>query len=360
MKSLSLVMIVKNESKALYRCLASVLGLVDEIVIVDTGSTDDTIQIAREHNAKIFYYNWNQDFAAARNYALDQSTSEWNLVLDADEFISNDCLATIREFIHSGPAIGRVKVKNQFESQGIINTEISYISRIFPKQCRYTGKVHEQIQSDMKRVILEVEISHDGYLNKMKSDRNIPILLDCIKEHPQDAYYHYQIAKEYRGLQQHIQAVTHLRFAYRFIDRRKVFAPQIIINYLYATIAAGTLEEGVSVIEDNYEYLEGSADFFFVAALFMLELILSNPGNYSSNLALIEQFYQRALSIGEVEVEGKVDGTGSYAAHHNLGAYYEATGQHDLAMQQYSFAVEYNYGPSLKRLESLREEKFFC
>ncbi|WP_315793789.1 glycosyltransferase family 2 protein [Paenibacillus sp. BIC5C1] len=355
MNTLSLVMIVKNESAVLSRCLESVVKLVDEVVVVDTGSTDNTLQIAREYNAKIYNYQWNNDFAAARNYALEQSTSDWNLVLDADEFISNDCLATIQEFIHSAPEIGKVKVKNQFESQGQINTEISYISRIFPKQCRYIGKIHEQIQSDMKRVILAVEITHDGYLNKTKSDRNIPILLDCIKEQPQDAYYHYQIAKEYRGLQQHNQAVTHLRFAYQFIDRRKVFAPQVIINYLYATIAAGTLEEGISVIEDNYEYLEESADFFFVAALFMLELILSNPGNYSNNLFLIEQFYQRALTIGEVEVEGKVDGTGSYAAHHNLGVYYEVTGQQDLAKQQYSFAAEYNYAPSLNRLANLRE-----
>ncbi|PAD30678.1 hypothetical protein CHH60_15060 [Paenibacillus sp. 7523-1] len=356
MITLSLVMIVKNEEKTLRRCLNSVQSLVDEIIIVDTGSTDDTIQIASEFTTEIFEYPWNQDFAAARNYALDQSASDWNLVLDADEFISNDCSAAIREFIQSGPAIGRVKVKNQFESQDGINTETSYISRIFPKQCRYIGKIHEQIQSDLSRVIIDVEISHDGYLNQIKSTRNIPILLECIKEHQQDAYFHYQIAKEYRGLQEHNHAVAHLRLAYQFIDRRKTFAPQIVINYLYATIAAGTLEEGISVIEDNYEYLEESADFFFVAALFMLELILSNPDEYSSNLALIEQFYKRALSIGEVEVEGKVQGTGSYAAHHNLGVYYEVIGQHDLAMQQYSSAAEYNYGPSLKRLESLREK----
>ncbi|WP_248085540.1 tetratricopeptide repeat-containing glycosyltransferase family 2 protein [Paenibacillus silvae] len=346
-------MIVKNEAEGLNRCLESVVGLVDEIVIVDTGSTDNTLQIAREHNVKLYNYAWNNDFAAARNYALDQSTSDWNLVLDADEFISNECSTVIRDFIESGPAIGRIKVKNQFENQDGINIEISYISRIFPNQCRYIGKIHEQVQSNLNRVIVDVEITHDGYLNKAKSERNVPLLVECLKEHPQDAYYHYQIAKEYRGLQEYEQAVYHLRLAYQFIDRREAFASQIVINYLYAAIAAGTLEEGISIIEDNYEFLEKSADFFFVSALFILELILSDPNQYSSNLPLIEQFYQRALAIGENEVEGKVEGTGSYAAHHNLGVYYEVTGQLDRAKRQYILAAEYNYAPSLKRLQSL-------
>lgn len=353
MNTISLVMIVKNEADVLYRCLESIVGLVDEIIVVDTGSTDNTLQIAREHNAKLYNYKWNNDFAAARNYALEKSTSDWNLVLDADEFISNDCAAAIRDFVKSGPAIGRIKVKNQFENQDGINIEINYISRIFPKQCRYIGKIHEQVKSNLTRVIVDVEITHDGYLNKAKSDRNIPILIECIKEHPQDAYYHYQIAKEYRGLQEYEQSVYHLKLAYQCIDRREAFASQIVINYLYAAIAAGTLEEGISIIEDNYKFLENNADFFFVSALFILELILSNPNKYSSNLPLIEQFYHQALAIGENEVEGKVEGTGSYAAYHNLGVYYEVTGQVDLAKRHYGLAAGYNYAPSIKRLQSL-------
>ncbi len=81
MCSLTLSMIVKNEEKHLRECLESVTEVVDEIVIVDTGSTDKTLEIAKEFNAKIFHFNWINDFSAARNFALSKSTGEWILIL---------------------------------------------------------------------------------------------------------------------------------------------------------------------------------------------------------------------------------------------------------------------------------------
>src|SRR5208282_3153424 len=87
---LSLAMIVKNESRCLARCLQSVKGIADEIVIADTGSTDDTIKIAREFGAKISNFDWVDDFAAARNFAINQTTGGWILVLDADEWVGEN------------------------------------------------------------------------------------------------------------------------------------------------------------------------------------------------------------------------------------------------------------------------------
>ncbi len=89
---LTLSMIVKNEEKYLEDCLKSVRGVADEIVIVDTGSTDHTIEIAQEYNAKLFHYTWINDFSAARNYALEKSTGDWVLYLDADERLSKSSL----------------------------------------------------------------------------------------------------------------------------------------------------------------------------------------------------------------------------------------------------------------------------
>lgn len=74
--SISLSMIVKNEGKHLYDCLNSVNDVVDEIVIVDTGSTDNTLEIAKSFNAKIFYFDWNDDFSAARNFSLSNCTGK--------------------------------------------------------------------------------------------------------------------------------------------------------------------------------------------------------------------------------------------------------------------------------------------
>lgn len=119
MKNLSLVMIVKNEQGNLRRCLESVKDIVDEIVIVDTGSTDKTKEIALEFGAKVFDYKWDNNFSNARNYAIKNSSGDWNLILDGDEYIPKIDLANIRNFINSNNnKIGQVKIVNAFEQDG--------------------------------------------------------------------------------------------------------------------------------------------------------------------------------------------------------------------------------------------------
>jgi len=351
---ISLVMIVKNEERTLRRCLESVSNVVDEIVIVDTGSTDQTQMIASEFQANIFHYEWQNDFGAARNFALSKSTCEWSLVLDADEYISNVCAEAIHEFIHQGSAIGKIKRVDKFMSDDRINYEVSYISRLFTSDCRYSGKIHEQVESNLPRRRVDIEIQHDGYLNQLKTDRNIPILLKVIEENPEDPYYHYQIAKEYRGLNSHEQSYVHLKRAYTTITRKEGYAPSLIVNYLYAIMASGNLAEGLSVVENEQDYLSDHPDFHFVSALYLLELILSDPNQYGELMPYIERFYLRALEIGETAQEGSVIGTGSFAAHHNLGVFYEVTGDIEKAEKQYMYAKEYDYAPSIERLSSLK------
>lgn len=93
--TLCLCMIVKNESYFLRRCLSQAAEFVDEIVIVDTGSTDDTRAIAAQYTDKVFDYAWRDDFAAARNFSLRKASTDWIIVLDADEVIAPDDWATI-------------------------------------------------------------------------------------------------------------------------------------------------------------------------------------------------------------------------------------------------------------------------
>ncbi len=111
---LSLALIVKNEARCLGRCLSSVREIVQEIVLVDTGSTDDTLRIAADFGARIFHFQWRNDVAAARNHALDQVTGDWVLVLDADEHASQALRQEIPEFIQGPPAIGRLKIISDF------------------------------------------------------------------------------------------------------------------------------------------------------------------------------------------------------------------------------------------------------
>lgn len=349
----SLVMIVKDEESNLRRCLESAAKVVDEIIIVDTGSTDSTKSIALEYQAKIFDYSWTNDFAAARNFALDKSTCEWSLVLDADEYISNDCEAALKRHVHSPPMVGKIKHMDMFMGKDGVNYEQIFISRLFPSNCRYIGEIHEQIVSDLPRTKVDIEVRHDGYFQKTKSARNLPILKKMISDRPEDPYFHYQIAKEYRGLEKHEDAYLHLKIAYSKITRKEAYASSIIINFIYSMISSGHLDSGLNIIENEQGFLKHSSDFYFVSALYLLELIYSNLEQYGELIPLIEHYYLQALEIGDVEQDGGVIGTGSFAAHHNLGVYYEVTGSINKAKEQYNRAASYNYLPSIERLKDL-------
>lgn len=350
MIKLSLAMIVKNEAAVLNRCLDSVRHLVDEIIIVDTGSTDRTKEIAQTHGAKIFDYTWNNSFADARNFALAQSSGDWNLVLDADEFISNDCSDELRAFMSNGPAIGRLKIVNKFEDKNGVAYANSYISRLFPKGHKYTGRIHEQVDSDLPRVKLAVEVQHDGYYCKTKSDRNIPILQLEIKEQPASPYYHYQIAKEYRGLENFEFAYRHLKNAYQLLSRKELYYPNVVVDFMYAIMKTGYITDGIEVVENESARLHDFADYQFVLGQFYMELIMSNPEKYIHLMPRIEEAYQACLQIGETDKYDNVTGTGSYSALHNLGVYYEVTGNAAAAKQCYQKAAEYDYAPSIARL----------
>ncbi|MFZ7125417.1 MAG: glycosyltransferase [Desulfobacterales bacterium] len=124
--SVSLCMIVKDEEKHLSRCLASLKPIVDEIIVVDTGSTDSTKHIASIFGAKVFDFKWNNDFAAARNYSLQKATGDWILVMDADEVISKKDYGSFRSIIQGS--------KLPFPAYSIV-------TRNYTRQCNTIGWV---------------------------------------------------------------------------------------------------------------------------------------------------------------------------------------------------------------------------
>ena len=187
MPLLSLCMIVKNEEKHLTRCLASVKDVVDEIVIVDTGSNDDTIRIAESYSANIFKFDWVNDFSAARNFALGKCNGKWILYLDADEELNKDSIVELFEKIGNKPVAVNCVVKSLTSENSKFG--VMKYPRLFPNNLgiRFDGKVHEQIQSslDKNKILLvdsNIEIIHYGYIfdensaNK-KLERNLALLL---------------------------------------------------------------------------------------------------------------------------------------------------------------------------------------
>ena len=196
---LSVCLIVKNEEKFLAQCLKSVREMAQQLIIVDTGSTDRTVEIAKEFGAEIYTHPWNDDFAAARNAALEHATGDWILMLDADEEIpagqSTNMLADInnvRVLAYRLPLINAGK-----EAEG--RSFVPRLARNVPG-AYYTGRIHEQVFPSLipfckswglKTAMGRAKILHHGYNQEMmrdrnKIERNLKLLQQACEEDPTD------------------------------------------------------------------------------------------------------------------------------------------------------------------------------
>ena len=217
MGNITLSMIIKNEEEYLEGCLASIEKIVDEIVIVDTGSTDKSVSIAKKYGAKIYHLDWENDFAAARNYALEKSNGDWILYLDADERLSVNSLDKVKEITSQNKKLGvYCSVKSINEKTGTPNI-MKYI-RLFKNSSdiKFSGRIHEQIEPSLKQQKYElinssIEILHLGYniskeSLKKKALRNLR-LLNSEYEENKSGYNAFQIGQTYMVLEEYEKAI---------------------------------------------------------------------------------------------------------------------------------------------------------
>ena len=210
MSKLTLSMIVKNEAANLRECLESVNGVVDEIVIVDTGSTDNTLKIAEEFGASIYHFEWINDFSAARNFALSKSTGDWILYLDADERLDSRSKQELSHLLSNQNLVGVNCLINNVDEVTGTPKFMKYI-RLFrnSENIRFSGKAHEQIEGSLLEsgysiVNSKIEITHLGYNVekqelKKKAERNLSPLLEEYQEN-NSSYYAFQLANTYKVL----------------------------------------------------------------------------------------------------------------------------------------------------------------
>jgi len=218
--TISAALIVKNEENFLADCLASIKLLVDEIVLVDTGSTDNTVAIAEKYGATIYHFPWNGRFDDARNYGLDHCQSDWILYIDADERIRPCDVAVVKEEL----ANPQLLASRLFLSQSIgVNLVREWrLFRNHPK-LRFQGLIHETIVPALDGMLVlkkgitglsSLVIDHLGYEGDLthKHHRNLPLLKAAINENPQRVYLWAELGRAQFELGQEIEAkVTWLK-----------------------------------------------------------------------------------------------------------------------------------------------------
>ncbi|MBW9154965.1 glycosyltransferase [Clostridium tagluense] len=233
---LSIGMMVKNESKYLRECLESLKPIRDaiesELIIVDTGSTDNTVEIAKEFTDKVYFHKWNSDFSDMRNITIKHCTGEWILVIDGDEVISNP--NGILQFFNSNEFkkhnTASVSVKNFTFTDNEDDFAVLTAPRIFrkDKDFRFEGAVHNQCIWKKPMIMLESEILHYGYINDDKELmdkkflRTSEILKRELHKDKENVYYIYQLAVSYSMHGDYQEALETIEKAYNLVKLKKL------------------------------------------------------------------------------------------------------------------------------------------
>lgn len=323
-------MMVKDEENCITRCLDSVIDLVDEIVIVDTGSTDKTIDICRSYNARVFNYAWNNNFAEARNFGLDKVTQDWVLWLDADEEVAREGREQLSSQDFADYDAFSVPVIN-FYGEKVDYDEVVQIAqpRFFRNHMgfRFENKIHEWLNIssayDQDRVgFLDLKIYHYGYLNtqvenKRKFLRNVNLLLRELDEEKNHAWTHYYLAMEYYRRSQFRTAFEHVNQSITlFIKAGIIPPPSMLYSLKYSILIRTESWEGA------WPGIKSAVQMFpdYVDLKFYMGVILYYKQVYQEAL----DCFQQCIRMGEDNLNYlSIKGLGSFRAWFYMGLCFE-------------------------------------
>lgn len=282
---LSVCLIVKNEERNLPRCLNSIKGLVDEIVIVDTGSTDKTKEIALDFNCKVIDFKWCNDFSKARNVSIDNATGEWILFLDADEEIPKEDLLELKFKMEKEKKVEAYffRLVNFIKGKDIGS---AIVLRAFRNRAeyRFKGALHEQIINsieDAKKGVIvptKIRIFHYGYDSdkvdiSVKSKRNLEILLSY-DENKKDGYYYYALGNEYGRINKYEKAIAEYEKALsitNYKEGRHIYFPYLVLNSMKAYSSIKNFNGGIKILERYRDYLFDFKDMYFLGMICSIE-----------------------------------------------------------------------------------------
>lgn len=290
---LSLCMIVRDEEENLRDCLLPLRDSFDEIIVVDTGSKDRTLQLAKEMGAKVFHFPWQDDFSAVRNASLSYAQGDWIFWMDADDRLAQNEAQKIREL--AGADVKRAfsfKVVNQGTQEEF------YQLRLFPKLpgVKFEGPIHEQIEGSLGRLGIEVEpkeivINHLGYADwerkRRKDLRDLKILKEWLAKNREDFYSGFQLASTYDAIGEPEKALELTR---RSLENPKfpAFSEELFLytHLLEAKLYYELGEEGKSMAS-LHNALQKEESFW--PAKFYLGELLCLKKNFSKALPYLQE-----------------------------------------------------------------------
>lgn len=333
-RSLGVYMIVKDESERLARAIKSVADLVDEIVVVDTGSTDDTVDIAKSLGARVEHFFWCDDFAAARNASLEAATTDVRVVLDADEWLAAgyEEFARLRD-LPAGVAATVIQRSTVQTEAGATFTDVPLV-RVLPRMAHYQGRIHEQPVGYGRVLRTGIVLDHDGYLpdaNDRKRGRNERLLRMDIADGLDDAYTWYQLAKDLEVQHRYSEAADAYEEA-MLREHEEAAATGVVASWrhelvtraLHCVGAAGRHDRAIQLFGEIEREFPESPDLYFIMAAYLMDWAARVPEFASETMPLIGTLLRRCLALGDrPDLDGSVRGRGSFLAARNLEVWQE-------------------------------------
>lgn len=339
-------MIVRDEARVLGRCLDSVRGVVDELVVVDTGSRDATREVAAAAGARVERFEWCDDFSAARNHALSFARGDWVLVLDADEVLASpDARERLLDFAAgAGVEAGRVELEN-VAPDGLVSRTL--LTRFFARtpDARYVRRIHEQLVRDGGRLPTTrptgVRVRHDGYAAdavavRAKLARNEALLTAQLRDAPDDGYDWYQLGRTLEVGERHAEALAAYEKAVALAKDSDPHLPHLFECAATCLRALGRSRQALDWLSEVAPMFPERPDMVFLVALLAMDV---------GELARAESGYLRCLELGArgVAATGAESSIASatLAPAHNLGVLYECLGRVAEARKAYERALRY-------------------
>lgn len=324
--TLSLCMIVKNEEKNLSRCLESVKDMVDEIIIVDTGSTDRTVEIAKSFEAKVFHFKWTNSFSEARNESLKYATKDWILILDADDEFCKEDKEKFKELLNNSPEDNFLYFFETLNYCGSFpdsnNISVNLNPRLFKNNYGYTysGAVHNQlinIKNKVKDINYSIRIFHYGYLDsnikaKDKRKRNISLLEEQLRNDPNNKYANFNLGNEYFALDDIPKALSYYYKSYENFNPNVGYSFILIIRMVLANHYIGKYDTALQYADIGLKYYPDFTDLYYFKGI--IYKTLKRP-------TLAIKTFEKCIEMGESPSELKfLYGTGSFKALYELGS----------------------------------------
>lgn len=347
---ISVCIIAKNEETNIEKCLKEIRKYPVEIVVVDTGSTDRTKELAAKYADKVLDFTWVDDFSAARNFSISSASNDWILVLDCDEFIEKLDFHQMQRLIKQYPdAIGQLTRNNLCYDQNhkILQTT-DLVERLFDRRFyHYEGTIHEQVVrkngGQASGYSFPLVVTHTGYVGsesdlQAKAERNIRMLTSALLRTPDDPYLYYQLGESYMLQNDYENAFTYFdKGLYFDVDESLEYVQRMIISYGYSMLYTNRIEKALT-LSNIYNVFCDNADFLFLMGNIYLKAHMNDK-------ALAE--FSRATTL-----QKHFDaGTNSYRAFHNIACIFEAYGKYEEARTYYKKAG--NFAPSIERLRNL-------